>query len=254
MELPEGVAGTDKSTRTDGHIQIKDNHKDPALAREEAIEYAQTAGLLGSASVLEGGIHALGGERDYSSGFDGANVYGALFGAEGESAGAFGGGRHGFGGAGGGCALPPCGIIGAGRYGTIGNGDRVGDDWNGGIGGKGPHGRGHTPGPPGTTIGRPISGGGLDKAIIKRYIKRNLDKFAYCYEHELLGKPGIEGEVAVDFFISATGSVQQATGGGFDPTVASCVAGVIKSIEFPKPTDGGGVQVHYPFNFRAPGK
>lgn len=254
MRLPEQVAGTDKSTRTDGHIQIKDNHKDPAIARIEAIEEARSAGILGSMTALESGVHALASEADYSSGFDGSNVNGALFGGEGESAGAFGGGRHDFGGTGGGCALPPCGIIGAGRYGTIGNGQHAGDNWNGGIGGTGLRGHGHTPTPPGTVIGRPTSGGGLDKAIIQRYIKRNRNKFEYCYEHELLAKPGIEGAVSIDFFIGPTGTVQQAAGAGFDPTVASCVAGIVKNIEFPRPTDGGGVQVHYPFNFRAPGK
>jgi len=37
---------------------------------------------------------------------------------------------------------------------------------------------------------------------------------------------------------------------GVDPDVASCVAGVIKKIEFPKPKGGGNVQVNYPFVFR----
>jgi hypothetical protein len=40
---------------------------------------------------------------------------------------------------------------------------------------------------------------------------------------------------------------------GVDPEVSSCVAGVIKSIEFPKPKGGGGVQVNYPFTFRPTG-
>ena len=35
--------------------------------------------------------------------------------------------------------------------------------------------------------------------------------------------------------------------------MSSCVAGVIKGIEFPKPKGGGGVQVNYPFNFRPTG-
>jgi len=41
--------------------------------------------------------------------------------------------------------------------------------------------------------------------------------------------------------------------GGVDGEVASCVADVIKNIEFPKPKGGGGVQVNYPFTFHAAG-
>jgi hypothetical protein len=252
MALAEGASGTTKSDRKDGHIQIKNNNADPQLARAEAIKYAQTAGFLGSESVLQGGIHSLASQAEFSSGFDGSDVNGALFGAEGESAGVFGGGRKDWG-AGGGCALPPCGIIGTGRYGTIGNGDRAGDGWGGPGKGNGRM-RNHTVVPVGSILGRPTSGGGLDRAIIKRYIKRNVNKIAYCYEKQLLAHPGMEGEVSVQFFISPTGAVQSSAGKGFDETVASCVADVIASIEFPKPTDGGGVQVNYPFNFHAAGQ
>jgi hypothetical protein len=100
-------------------------------------------------------------------------------------------------------------------------------------------------------IGMPTSGGNLDKAIIKRYIKRNQSKIAYCYESELLARPTIEGSVQVTFMISGSGTVVSASGQGFDSKVTSCVTSVIKNIEFPKPTDGGNVQVNYPFTFHA---
>jgi hypothetical protein len=35
-----------------------------------------------------------------------------------------------------------------------------------------------------------------------------------------------------------------------DAELASCVAGAIRDIEFPKSTDGGQVKVNYPFVFR----
>jgi hypothetical protein len=38
-----------------------------------------------------------------------------------------------------------------------------------------------------------------------------------------------------------------------DKKVESCVAGVIRSIQFPKPKGGGYVNVRYPFIFRAAG-
>ena len=51
-----------------------------------------------------------------------------------------------------------------------------------------------------------------------------------------------------------TGAVQASNGSGFNGEVASCVAGVIKSINFPAPKNGGNVQVNYPFNFHAAGQ
>ena len=94
------------------------------------------------------------------------------------------------------------------------------------------------------------SNGDLDKEIIRRYIKRDLQKIQYCYEKELLVKPGLAGTLVVQFFIAPDGKVNAATGAGVNANVADCVAGVIKSIEFPKPKGGGGVQVNYPFTFK----
>ncbi|MBA2540055.1 MAG: AgmX/PglI C-terminal domain-containing protein [Deltaproteobacteria bacterium] len=100
------------------------------------------------------------------------------------------------------------------------------------------------------SIGQPNAQGDLDKAIIRRYIKRNIQKIQYCYEKELLAKANLTGTVQTQFFIGPDGSVKSASGSGMDPTVANCVASVIKGIEFPKPKGGGGVQVNYPFTFR----
>lgn len=252
MKLDEGAAGKPDATRTDGRMEVADNKVEPRLSKEQAIEQARTAGFLGSTEVIRGGISSIVATDPFSSGFDGANVYGALFGAAGEGRGNFGMGRNGWG-PGGGCTQEPCGIIGTGRYNTIPGGRGMGDNpWGGGNGGWGGNLR-RTAGVPKVKdfIGMPTSGGNLDKAIIKRYIKRNQSKIAYCYETELLARPTIEGQVLVNFLISSSGSVMSSTGTGFDSKVASCVASVIKNIEFPKPTDGGNVQVNYPFNFHA---
>ena len=47
---------------------------------------------------------------------------------------------------------------------------------------------------------------------------------------------------------------QTANGSGMDDEVARCVATVVKQIKFPRPTNGGPVQVNYPFNFHATGR
>ncbi len=252
MELDEGAAGTTKSNRTDSHIRIKNNNADPQVARMQAIEEARTAGVLGSVSLQSGDYFAsLTATGNLSSGFDDANVYGALFGAEGEGAGYFGYGRSGFG-PGGGCDRgTDCGIVGTpGGYGKIGLG-KFGREGYAGPGSGGPGTRRHTPGVPTPRIGEATAGPGYDKQIIRRYIRRNLQKIAYCYEKELLAKPALEGTVNVQFFISPNGTVASSTGAGVDPSVANCVAEVVKAIEFPKPD--AGVQVSYPFIFRPSG-
>jgi hypothetical protein len=257
MALPEGAAGTTKSTNQTGHIRIKDKDMDPQLARIQAIEEARTAGILGSSALQSGDYFAsLTETGNLSSGQDDMNVYGPLFGADGEGAGMFGYGRSGFGG-GGGCEAggDACaGIIGTQPgYGRIGLGKFGRSGWDG-PGGGGPRQRRHTPEVPRPVIGTPTGSGDLDKSIVRRYILRNVDKISYCYEKQLLARPGLEGTIAVTFFITPTGSVKSSVGAGFDPTVANCVADIIGAIEFPRPKGGGGVQVNYPFTFKASGR
>jgi biopolymer transport protein ExbD len=102
---------------------------------------------------------------------------------------------------------------------------------------------------PSVSIGQPTVEGDLDKAIIRRYIKRNMQRLEYCYEKRLEVKPDLEGTVQTQFFIGPEGRVTTSTATGVDSEVANCVAGVIKDIEFPKPKGGGGVRVNYPLTF-----
>jgi hypothetical protein len=99
-------------------------------------------------------------------------------------------------------------------------------------------------------VGQPQSVGDLDKAIIRREVKAKLPQIKACYEQALLTEPTLSGTVLTQFFIAPTGAVLSCNGSGVSPAVAECVAGVIKSITFPKPEGGGGVQVNYPFTFR----
>ena len=250
MALEEGKMGKKDSDRAEGQYKMKKEQEDPQLARQQAIEQARNAGILGSTALTQGGAFAsLTGTGDISSGFDDSNIYGGLLGNEaGEMNGGFGFGRSGFGPGGGGTGW---GTIGTGRYGTIGHGSGTGSGY--GVGGGRGGMRGRSAAVPTVSIGQPNAQGDLDKAIIRRYIKRNIQKIQYCYEKELLAKPGLAGTVATQFFITPNGTVASSSGSGVDPNVASCVAGVIKAIEFPKPKGGGGVQVNYPFTFRPAG-
>jgi hypothetical protein len=251
MALDEGKMGKKDSDRAEGQYKMQKTQEDPQLARQQAIDAARTAGILGNTALVQGGAFAsLTGTGDISSGFDDSNIYGGLLGNEaGEMNGGFGYGRSGFGPGGGGTGW---GTIGTGRYGTIGHGSGTGSGY--GVGGGRGGMRGRTAAVPTVSIGQPNAQGDLDKAIIRRYIKRNIQKITYCYEKQLLAKPGLSGTVSTQFFITPNGNVASSSGSGVDPEVANCVADVIKGIEFPKPKGGGGVQVNYPFTFRPAGQ
>jgi hypothetical protein len=251
MALDEGKMGKKDSDRAEGQYKMQKTQADPQLARQQAVEAARNAGILGNTALTQGGAFAsLTGTGDVSSGFDDSNIYGGLLGNEaGEMNGGFGFGRSGFGPGGGGTGW---GTIGTGRYGTIGHGSGTGSGY--GVGGGRGGMRGRTSAVPTVSIGQPNAQGDLDKAIIRRYIKRNIQKITYCYEKQLLAKPGLSGTVVTQFFITPNGNVASSSGSGVDPEVASCVADVIHGIEFPKPKGGGGVQVNYPFTFRPAGQ
>lgn len=254
MALPSGASG-DPAAIDRGRQRLADAHQLPSPSRADEIERARNAGLLGDRLVTTA-IADLSRDIDLASGFAAETTVGAIAGEYGNGPGNFGGGLTGFG-AGGGCTDEPCGLIpsngdGHGRYATIGRGPAAGDDY-GLPGGHGFGPRGHRPQLP--VIGTPVvsAGAGYDKTIIRRYIRRNIDKIGYCYDRQLLAHPGIGGDIVASFFIAPTGAVQTASATGFDAEVASCVAGVLRSIEFPRPGDGVGVQVNYPLQFHAPG-
>jgi hypothetical protein len=252
MELPVGTAGDPNKANDQSKLLIKNNNVAPQLSREQAVEEARTAGVLGSV-LLRDSISSITSNLDLASGFDRENQWGALDGGTGAGRGTFGMGVSGDG-RGGGCFSPPCGIIGTGtRYtGTIGTGKFAGDGYWSGKGGTGPL-RGHVAQAPIYSYPRGIPEGTIDKSIIKRHIKQHEQQISYCYQKELLARANLAGTVLIQFLISPTGNVQSAIGSGFDAAVSTCVASVIKSIAFPAPKNGSAVTVNYPFTFRTAG-
>jgi Ca-activated chloride channel family protein len=173
----------------------------------------------------------------------------AGIGAAGGGYGAMGYGVSGVGYGGGGTAW---GAIGTGTYMTIGHGAGTSGGFGGGFGVGGAMGgmRARTAAVPSIVLAQPTVQGDLDKAIIRRYIKRSIQKLSYCYEKELLGHPKLAGTIDTKFVIDENGRVASSEASGVDPTVSSCVAAVIKDIEFPKAVGGGRVVVNYPFTFK----
>jgi len=88
----------------------------------------------------------------------------------------------------------------------------------------------------------------LDQSIIRYYVHQSYAQIKYCYEKVLIAKPTLVGTVQARFLITPDGTVAESTASGVDGEVASCVAGVIKQIAFPR--SGGPIQIRsYPFRF-----
>lgn len=109
------------------------------------------------------------------------------------------------------------------------------------IGGGAPR---RDPMPPIATLGAiEATGGDLDKAIIRRYLRRYLNRLAYCYEKEQLAKPKLKGKLAITFAIDAEGKVSSSSAKGVDPEIERCAGEVLEAIQFPKPKNGKQVEV-----------
>ena len=75
MMLEEGKMGKKDSDRAEGQYKMKKNADQEQLARQQAIEQARTAGVLGSAALSQGGNFAsITGTGDISSGFDDIDI------------------------------------------------------------------------------------------------------------------------------------------------------------------------------------
>lgn len=236
MTGAEGVAGRPDRTEARGANRVKQRAEVESLSRQQAIEQARREGFLGSNLAQE--LRAFAGNGDFSSGWDKVDSWG-FGGGEGDGAGDFGGGRHG---------------DGPGAGGPADDVYRIGNDlWKRpGPGDFGRDGvirlRDRKPGKPTPVIamGQPT---GPDKEIIRRYIRRHLERIRYLYEKQLLVDPGLQGTVVVVFTISPQGVVLEARGKGLGGhELEDEIAGVIRSIAFPATRDGGAIVVSYPFN------
>jgi len=255
-ETPGAGGGMHLATRDRGHIRIARHDESRRVSREAAVAEARDAGLLGATALAQpDAFRALIGSASPSSGFDDAS---GLYGGQGESTGSFGYGRSGFGpGCDDGCS--GWGVIGVGRYGTISSGRSAGGGF-GAAGGAGGMSDREARAPTVIMCGyRPTGGScavsdhGIDKAIIRRYVRRHLDEIRYCYEKELLATPGLAGTVATEFMINPDGSVADARATGMSDAVDACVAKVIVNIAFPgAQTHIATTIVHYPFELRTP--
>jgi hypothetical protein len=96
--------------------------------------------------------------------------------------------------------------------------------------------------------------GSMDPKIIRDILLQHLSQFRYCYQKELesTGRDDLSGVLNLNFLINRTGNVESEKVFGdssITPQVKSCVAGVLRAIQFPSPQGGGRVEVRQPVNF-----
>lgn len=102
----------------------------------------------------------------------------------------------------------------------------------------------HSAAPPLVTVGVAQVTPTLARSEVRRYVKRNVAKLAYCYETELLARPSLPaGAYVARFDVERDGRVTGARVSGVDPVVARCMRDVVAAIEFPRPTARGAVVI-----------
>ena len=239
---PAGKAGRPDSSSTSGKRTIKNRAVDKHLARRIAMDNAREAGITGVLRRSNAAFKDVASAKDFASGYDEYDTVGGYDGGDGSEFGSWGNHRQGTG----------PGADGSGGIYYTGDYKTLPGDGTPGPGGPGNHHgpklRKHKVTGPTPTPGAPKVIGGLDKSIVRRYVRRKLARIGHCYDRALLSNPSLRGTVAVTFVISSTGAVLSSAGTGMNSAMNSCVAQVVKGISFPR-TDGGIVTVAYPFNF-----
>lgn len=249
--LEDGTLGHDSPNPNPARLKVADRGQTPRLSREQAVAVAAQSGIL-SSDVFSNPITVAGG-GDFASGFDDMDITGGLFDGDGTGApaGSFGWGVRGTGKGCGSIAGVPCSGIASDPFGTLGRDD--GRNYIGTLGDNGHGMRKRQAAVPTVTIKPPTvcgASGCLDKELIRRYVRRNIEKISYCYEKQLLATPGLEGTVVANFTLNANGRVIDSQASGVDPTVSSCIAAVISNVQFPKVGETGVYPIKYPFQLR----
>ncbi len=145
------------------------------------------------------------------------------------------------------------GTIGIGKIGTIGHGSGTGSGY-----GSGGHLRGSGSKSPTVVEGQSTVKGDLDKAMIRRVVRRHMGRIRFCYERELTKDPKLAAKIAVKFTIGRDGKVTEASSkssAGGNAELELCLSKAFEAMQFPAPAGGGIVIVAYPLRFEpAPAK
>jgi TonB family protein len=237
-----------KQRGTEGQMGKKDaaktqNRTAPQGQKDKKDEArALTAKIFGG----KGGVSAIFGN---AGGGELKSAMGNMFGVKAGDSGGFGGlGIRGGGGGGGGTGD----TIGIGAIGTKGRGGGTAS-YGSGVGVLG----GKQSVDVGITSSEPVVMGSLDRELVRKVIRDNSGQIRFCYESQLTKYPKLRGTVSIKFIINADGKVVSSTVANStagNAELETCVAGRVRTWQFPKPKGGGAVAVTYPFIFKAAGE
>jgi outer membrane biosynthesis protein TonB len=95
---------------------------------------------------------------------------------------------------------------------------------------------------------------GRGQSDIRAIVGAHKDEARACYDRALNDHPGIEGDLVISWTIDPKGNVVQASVDAsrsqiVEPTVGTCVADIIKKIQFAPSPGGFETKASYPFNF-----
>lgn len=259
-----GVAGDARRAERTRRYAVAGPHDTltPRLGQQpvdRAVETARRAGILGLFREDRPALAAILSRDETALGRDAESVIGALAGPElGQAWGLDGLGVVGTGQGGGGTGE---GTLGHAKLGTVGR-FGGGDDAGAGRGGGARRGYGDCSGGacalahrvPRGPIATPgilnVKGGGLDKEIIRRVVRRHVNEVKYCYEQGMRANPTLGGRVVVSFTIGRNGEVLSSvlqSSSLRSVAVESCVVQAVRRWTFPQPSGGGLAIVSYPF-------
>jgi hypothetical protein len=247
----KGTTGIESATLAEASMAIKKRSETPTMSRKQVRSIAAHSGILGSISDRQ--IFAsFGSNTSFASGEGMQDWYGGINGGPaghqvGELSGSWGNDVEGM------------GLWGTAKVGNKLPGLRYGkgscSDVGPCVGDGATKMRRHVKSGPIVKIKNLQSSGGLDRSIIRRYIKKKKLRIQHCYERRLVVEPGLAGTLTTSFSIGGNGAVIGSRARGMqDEKLESCVAEVIAGIHFPSTDDSAVVNVTYPFTFQPAGE
>jgi hypothetical protein len=95
---------------------------------------------------------------------------------------------------------------------------------------------------------------GRGPADLRAIMAAHRDEARACYDAALPSHPGVQGDLVIQFTIDPKGNVSQISQDTersqiTEPTIVTCVVGVIKKIQFATSPGGYETKAFFPFNF-----
>lgn len=98
-------------------------------------------------------------------------------------------------------------------------------------------------------FGTPAIEGALERAAVEAVVQALAPRLERCLAQRVAQGADVDGVMRVTLVVNRRGGVDEATSEGLDAGLPPCVLGVMKSVRFGRPRDGGKARVVYPLAF-----